>query len=105
MLLHYIQKFASSNDYIFFHTLFYGKFNLAVINIAIKKVLSNDLTAGMLSKDFKQRVQEFIATDKAFNFMSFVKGTLSYWKKIFASDFSYGKAIRNTNIFLNIFMW
>ena len=29
-LLHYTQKFASDNDYIFLDTLFYRKFNLAV---------------------------------------------------------------------------
>ena len=44
-------------------------------------MLSNDLTAGMLSKNFKQRVQEFIAKDKAFSFMSSIKGTSAYWKK------------------------
>ena len=45
------------------------------INMARKKVLSNDLTAGMLSKDF-------IAKDKAFSFVSCIKVTLAYWKKI-----------------------
>ena len=43
--------------------------------MAIKKVLSNDLTAGMLSKDF-------IAKDKAFSFVSWIKVTLAYWTKI-----------------------
>ena len=47
----------------------------------MKKVLSNDLTAGMLSKNLKQRVQEFIVEDKAFSFMSSIKGTPAYWKK------------------------
>ena len=50
------------------------------INIAMKKVLSNYLTAGMLSKYFKQRVQEFITKDKAFSFMSSIKATPAYWK-------------------------
>ena len=35
----------------------------------------------MLSKNFKQRVQEFIAEDKAFSFMSFIEGTPAYWEK------------------------
>ena len=43
-------------------------------------MLSNDLTAGTLSKNFKQIVQEFIAKDKAFSFMSSIKGTSAYWK-------------------------
>ena len=44
----------------------------------MEKVLSNDLTAGMLSKKFKQRVQEFIAKDKDFRFISSIKGTPAY---------------------------
>ena len=48
----------------------------------MKKVVSNNLTAGMLSKNFKQRVKEFIAKDKAFSFMSSIKGTRAYWKKL-----------------------
>ena len=35
----------------------------------MKKVISKHLTAGMLSKNFKQRVKELIAKDKAFSFM------------------------------------
>ena len=34
----------------------------------------------MLSKRFKQKLKEFIAKDKAFNFMSSIKGTPAYWK-------------------------
>ena len=44
----------------------------------MEKILSNFLTAGMLSKNFKQRVQEFIAKDEAFSFMSSIKGTPAY---------------------------
>ena len=40
----------------------------------MKKVLSNHLAAGMLSKNFKQRVQELITKDKAFSFMNSIKG-------------------------------
>ena len=47
----------------------------------MKKVLSNDFTAGMLSKNFKQIVQEFIAKDKAFSLMNSIKGTPAYRKK------------------------
>ena len=73
-LLHYTQKFASDNDYIFFgHTVLH-KVNLSnQINKAMKKVLSNDLTAVMFSKIFQQKIQEFIAKDKAFSFMSSIK--------------------------------
>ena len=77
-------------------------------------MLSNDLTAGMLSRNFKQRVQEFIAKDKTFSFMSSIKGAPAYWKKFLHQVLAmvkqsgiptfYGNVIRNTNIFLNIVM-
>ena len=79
MLLHYTQKVASDNDYIFFaHTLLQKVHLSSQINIAMKKMFSNDLTAGMLNKNFKQRVPEFIAKDEAFSFMSSIKGTPAY---------------------------
>ena len=52
------------------------------INIAIKKVYSCHLTAGMLSQNFNETVKSFITNDKAYQFMSTIKGTLAYWKKI-----------------------
>ena len=56
--LHYTQKFASDNNYIFFAHTVLQKVQLSCqISIAMKKVLSNDLIAGMLIKNFKQRVQ------------------------------------------------
>ena len=57
-ILHYTQKFASDNNYIFFAHTVLQKVQLSCqISIALKKVLSNDLIAGMLIKNFKQRVQ------------------------------------------------
>ena len=51
------------------------------INIAMRKVVTTNLTAGMLSRDFKETVQQFIASDEAFSFMNTIKGTPAYWKK------------------------
>ena len=69
-LLHYSQKFAADSDYIFFGYSVLQKVQYSShINIAMKKVISKHLTAGMLSKNFKQRVKELIAKDKAFSFM------------------------------------
>ena len=51
------------------------------INIAMRKVASNNLTAGMLCSNFKEKVKDFIASDQAFTFMSGIKGTPAYWKK------------------------
>ena len=47
----------------------------------MKKVIINNFTGGILRKNFKQRVKELIADEKAFSFMSSIKGTPSYWKK------------------------
>ena len=47
----------------------------------MKEVIINNLTAGILRKNFKQRVKELIADEEAFSFMSSIKGTQSYWKK------------------------
>ena len=60
-LLHYTQKFASDNDYIFFaHTV-------------LQKLQLSSLCSKILN-----RVQDFIAKDKAFSFMSSIKETPVY---------------------------
>ena len=51
------------------------------INIAIRKVTTTNLNAGMRSRNFKETVQQFIALDEAFSFMNTIKGTPAYWKK------------------------
>ena len=79
--MHYSQTFAADSDYVFFaHSVLHGVQLSSQINIAITKVISNNLTAEMLSKNFKQRVKELIAQDKAFSFMSSIKDTPVYWK-------------------------
>ncbi|XP_066915086.1 uncharacterized protein [Clytia hemisphaerica] len=81
-LLNYTQKFASDSDYIFFANFVTQQVSLTnQINIAMKKVSASNVTAGMLSQNFKETVKQFIANDKAFAFMSTVKGTPAYWKK------------------------
>ena len=37
--------------------------------------------AGMLNRNFKETVRQFIGNDKAYNFMNSIKGTPAYWKK------------------------
>lgn len=51
------------------------------VNIALKKVTSDSLTAGMLSRNFKQTLQRFIAKDKAYSFLKNTRGAPAYWKK------------------------
>ena len=63
-LLNYTQKFSSDSDYIFFAHSVIQKLNLNnQINIAMRKVASNQLTAGVLSSNFNEKVKEFIARD------------------------------------------
>ena len=81
-LLNYKQKFASDSDYIFYALSVMLQLNLnSQINIAMKKVCANQLTAGMLSNNFSDTVKSFIAKDESFNFMNSIKGTPAYWKK------------------------
>ena len=56
------------------------------INIVMRKVSSDKLTAGMLISNFKDKVKDFIASDQAFIFMNGSKGTPAYWKE-FLFDF------------------
>ena len=47
----------------------------------MKKVSCGNITAGTLSSNYSDTVESFIAQDKAFRFMTAVKGTPAYWKK------------------------
>ena len=51
------------------------------INVAVRKVVATDLTAGMLSRNCKKTVQQFIASVEAVSFMNTIKRTSAYWKK------------------------
>ena len=70
----------------------------------MQKVKPNNLTAGMLSQNFKETVKSFVANDKAYSFMSAIKGTPAYWKKFFVSSLSNGKATWFTHIFYDLVM-
>ncbi|XP_057310266.1 uncharacterized protein LOC130648243 [Hydractinia symbiolongicarpus] len=81
-LLNYKRRFASDVDYIFFaHSLLQQMQLSSQINIALKKVKGDGLTAGMLSSNFKENVNSFIAADEGFHFMHSIKGTPAYWKR------------------------
>ena len=63
-LLNYSQKFSSDSDYIFFTQSIIQKLNLSnQINISMRKVTPNQLTAGILSSNFNEKMKEFIASD------------------------------------------
>ena len=70
------------------------------LKIAIQKVLTDFLTVEMLSKNFKETLKEFIATDKAI-IMSSAKGILAYWKQklLQTKGTTHGKTTRYFNQF------
>ena len=82
-LLNYSQTFAGDSDYIFFAHAVLQRIQLnSQINIAMRKVSSDTLTAGTLNRNFKETVRQFMANDKAYNFMNSIKGTPAYWKSL-----------------------
>ena len=76
-LLNYSQKFALDSDYIFFaqSVMQHLKLNSS-INIAMQKIKSNNVTAGILSQNYI--CKSLIANDEAFNFINTLKGTPAY---------------------------
>ena len=81
-LLNYTQKFSSDSDHIFFAQSVIQKLNLSnQTNIAMTKVTPNQLTTGMLSSNFNEKIKVFIASDQAFTFMNSIMKTPAYWKK------------------------
>ena len=81
-LLNHKQIFSSCVDYIFFAQFVLQKLNLnSKINIAMKKISSSNITAGMLSKNFKKTVESLVTSDKGYVFMNSIKGTPAFWKR------------------------
>ena len=58
--------------------------NLQVqINVAMKKVCSSHLTAGMLSQNFSETVKSFIVNNKkAYHVINTIKSTLSLQESV-----------------------
>ena len=48
----------------------------------MKKIVSDNPNTGMLSKNFKATLHQFIAQDKDYSFISSIKVTPAYWKKL-----------------------
>ena len=82
-LLHFSQVFAADIGHNFFAYSAMQKIQLNnQINITMKKLGSNNLTADMLSKNFKATAKQFIAQSKTYSFVNPIKGTPAYWKKL-----------------------
>ena len=78
------QNYASDRDYILFDHSVLQKLQLnSQINVAMRKVACSTLTAGMLSKNFKENIKKYNIKkyrDKAYSFLNTMKGTPAYWK-------------------------
>ena len=70
-LLNYKQTFSSSADSIFFAQFVLQQLNLNnEINIAMKKVSGNSISAGMFSQNFNETVENLIQSNQGFTFMN-----------------------------------
>ena len=81
--MNFSEKSASDSGEIFFaHSVLLKLLLNSHIKIAMRKVACCTLTAGMLSKKFKETAKQTIARDKAYNFMNIIKDTPAYWKSL-----------------------
>ena len=104
-LRNFTENSSFDSDHIFFVQSVIKKLNLSNhINIAMRNVTSNQLTAGLLSSNFNEKIKEFIASDQAFTFMNNIKGTPAYWKKNFVLSFSHGETVGCVKIFHDTFI-
>ena len=81
-LLNFTQMFASDPDYVFFVLSVTQQMKLQrQIKIALKKVCTGRITAGMLPHNFSDTVKSFVANDEAYHSMNTIKGTAACWKR------------------------
>jgi len=72
------------------------------INIAIKKVTCNNVTAGILGQNFHETVKSYIASDNAYRFMSTIKGTPAYWKNMLSDVLAMVKQLGIPSYFMTL---
>ena len=72
------------------------------INKSMRKIKITNLTAGMLSRNFKETVQQFIASDEAFSFMNTIRGAPAYWKEFLHNVFAMAKQMGVPTFFLTL---
>ena len=102
-MLNYTQKFSSNLDYIFFAQSVIQKINHSnQINISMRKVTSNQLTAGILSSNFNDKIKKFIASDQVFTSMNSINGTPAYWKKFLFDVLAMAKQLDVPTFFMTL---
>ena len=69
----------------------------------MRKVSGVSLNAGVLNNScFHETVKQWVSNDQAFRFMSSIKGTPSYWKKIKAEVLAMVKQLGVPTFFLTL---
>ena len=102
-LLNYTQRFASDTDYIFFANFVSQQTNLRnQVNVAMRKVSGRNISAGMLSDNFKETVKNFIANEEAYSFMNSVKGSPAYWKIMLSDVLAMVKQLGTPSFFMTL---
>ena len=79
-MLNYSQNVFSNSDYVFAYSVMQKVNHKGQINIATRKVASSKSTTGTLTKSFKKRIKDFIASDQIFNFRNSIKGNSTFCK-------------------------
>ncbi|XP_066934413.1 uncharacterized protein [Clytia hemisphaerica] len=101
-LLNYTQKFASDSDYIFFAHKTLLQLNLrSKINIAMR-ISNSNLTAGLLANNFNDTIQNCVASDNAYKFMSTIKGTPAYWQHMLSDVLAMVKQLGVPTYFMTL---
>ncbi|XP_066911415.1 uncharacterized protein [Clytia hemisphaerica] len=102
-LLNYTQRFASDTDYIFFANFVSQQTNLQnQMNVAMRKVSGRNISAGMLSSNFKEAVKNFVVSEEAYSFMNTVKGSAAYWKSMLSDVLAMVKQLGMPSFFMTL---
>ena len=80
-LLHYSGRFATNSEYLFFAQFVIEQKKVAdSINIALKKVQGQTLTASQIKLDVN-KLKNLVCQDQAYLFLRQIPGTPPYWQK------------------------
>jgi hypothetical protein len=81
-LLHYSGRFATNPEYIFFAQFVIEQKKVSdSINIALKKMQGQPVTASQMKSDVNKLKKSMVCQDQAYLFLRQVPGTPPYWQK------------------------
>ena len=80
-LLHYSGRFATNSEYLFFAQFVLEQKKVAdSINIALKKIQGQPITASQIKSDVN-KLKSMVCQDQAYLFLRQIPGTPPYWQK------------------------